>query len=75
MIDPERPRRPGRVIVFVLALWIIGITLQTVFGTAVGATGLLEPDTSLRAGQILGWGLLCVVSFVYRHQIDDWLRS
>ena len=75
MIEQEKPRQPGRVVALVVAFWVGGTVLQTLFGWLLGQTGLLEPEIAGRVGQALGWGLLCVVSFVYRAQIDDWLRG
>ena len=75
MIEPEKPRRPTRVVALVTGFWIVGGLLQSVFGWVVGATGLVEEEIAFRVGQVLGWGLLCVVSYVYRVQIDAWLRA
>lgn len=75
MIDPEKPRRPTRVVALVAGFWLVGTLLQSVFGWLVGSTGLVEAEIAFRAGQALGWGLLCVISFVYRERIDAWLRA
>ena len=75
MIEPEKPRRPTRVVLLVLGFWVIGTVLQSVFGSLVDTAGLFSTDVAHRVGQALGWGLLCVISFVYRVRIDAWLRA
>jgi len=75
MHDSERPRRPGKVILLVVALWIAGGVLQTVFGTLVASGDMVDAGTATRIGQVLGWGLLILVFFYFRHQLEHWLRS
>lgn len=73
--DGERPRRPGRVILLVAAIWLAGTVLQIALGWLIQQAGLVEPEIAARIGQAVGWGLLCLVSFWYRHPLDEWLRS
>lgn len=75
MIEEEKPRRPARIVTLVVGFWVGGTILQSLLGWLLGQTGLLEPEIAGRLGQALSWGLLCVLSFVYRARIDDWLRG
>ncbi len=59
----------------VVAYWIVGNILQSVFGWMLVSAGLLDAETAGRAGLILGWGLLFVISLVFRERLDDWLRA
>ena len=67
----------------VIAYWILGNVLQaafawlttTAFAWLTTTAGLLDPETASRAGLVLGWGLLFVISFIFRERLDDWLRS
>jgi hypothetical protein len=59
----------------VVAYWIVGNVLQTALAWLLVSAGLLEAETAGRVGLILGWGLLFVVSLVYRERLDDWLRA
>jgi hypothetical protein len=59
----------------VLSYWIGGSLLQSALGWLLTNGGLLDADSAYRASLILGWGLLVVVSFVYREGLDDWLRA
>ena len=74
MADSDKPRRPGKVIVLVIALWLVGGALQTLFGWLLADSGLVEAGTVPLLGLFLGWGLLCVICFYYRGQIETWLR-
>jgi hypothetical protein len=73
--DGERPRRPGRVILLVTAFWLVGTILQGGLRWLIEQAGLVEPEVAARIGQVVGWGLLCVLSFWYRRPLDEWLRS
>ena len=75
MADGERPRRPGKVILFVLALWLVGGALQAIFGRLVADSGVVDADTAPLIGLLLGWGLLCVICFYYRKRLETWLRT
>lgn len=75
MPDSEKPRRPGKVILFVIALWLVGGSLQTGFGWLLAAGGLVGADAVPLLGLILGWGLLCAICFYFRYQIETWLRT
>ena len=75
MAGSERPRRPAKVIVFVLALWIVGGTVQSAFGSLVASSGVVEAGTAPLVGLILGWGLVCAVCYRYREHLETWLRS
>jgi hypothetical protein len=72
--DEERPRRPSRVILLVVAYWVVGTALQSGVRWLAEQAGVTDEGTSTRVGLLLGWGLLFVVSVVYRHQVDGWLR-
>ena len=75
MIDGPRPRRPIKVVVMVIAYWVLGNVLQSALAWLLVSGGLLEAETAGRAGLILGWGLLFVISFIFRERLDDWLRA
>ena len=70
----ERPRRPSKVILLIAVLWLVGGALQSLFGVLLANSGALEEGRATVLGQILGWGLLIVVFYVYRRQLEDWLR-
>lgn len=59
----------------VIAYWIVGNVLQSGFAWLLVSGGLLEAELAGRFGLILGWGLLFVVSLIYRERLDDWLRA
>ena len=59
----------------VVAYWVGGNVLQNVLAWLLVSGGLLDAETASRAGLILGWGLLFVVSLMFREWLDDWLRS
>lgn len=59
----------------VIAYWIVGNVLQSILSTLLVSAGLLDSEMAGRVGLVLGWGLLFVVSFVYREPLDDWLRT
>ena len=73
-MSSERPRRPSKVILLVAVLWLVGGALQSLFELLLANSGLLEPDPATLLGRILGWGLLIVTFYVYRRQLEDWLR-
>jgi hypothetical protein len=73
--DGERPRRPGKVILLVVAFWLVGTALQAGLRWLIEQAGLVDPDIAGRIGQAVGWGLLCVLSYWYRHPLDEWLRA
>ena len=70
-----RSRRPGKVVLLVLAFWLAGSLLQTALGWVLGTSGLLDQGSALLASRIVAWGLLCILSFVYREPLDAWLRT
>jgi len=59
----------------VVAYWILGNILQAVLASLLASAGLLDAEMAGWAGLIVGWGLLFVVSFVFRERLDDWLRA
>ena len=75
MSSGPRSRRPVKVVIMVIAYWVLGNVLQAVFGWLAASAALLDPEMASRAGLVLGWGLLFVISFIFREQLDDWLRS
>ena len=75
MTSSERPRRPSKVILLIILLWLVGGALQTIFGLLLAEGGMLEAGTATLVGQILGWGLLVVVFYRYRKRLEDWLRT
>jgi hypothetical protein len=77
MYGSDRPRRPIRVIILVLAFWIGGNILQALIALGLARTGLVSDGADAWLGPtslIIGWGLLFVVALVYREPLDDWLR-
>jgi hypothetical protein len=70
-----RQRRPIKVVAMVIVYWVGGNVLQSVLGWLLVSGGLLDAEMASRAGLILGWGLLFVVSLIFRERLDDWLRS
>ena len=75
MIDGPRPRRPIKVVVMVIADWVLGNVLQSALAWLLVSAGPLEAEAAGRAGLVLGWGLLFVISFIFRERLDDWLRA
>ena len=75
MSTGPRARRPIKVVAMVMVYWIAGNVLQSALAWLLVSGGLLDTDTAGRAGLILGWGLLFVVSLINRERLDDWLRS
>ena len=75
MIDGPRPRRPIKVVVMVIAYWVLGNVLQSALAWLLVSGGLLDAETAVPAGLVLGWGLLFVISFIFRERLDDWLRA
>jgi hypothetical protein len=73
--DDQNPRRPGRVIILVLGFWIVGGTLQSMFGWLLANSGMFDVSNAVLIGQVLAWGLLFVASYAYRRELDIWLRS
>ena len=59
----------------VVVYWVVGNILQSVIGSGLVSAGLLEEEGAFRAGLIAGWGLLFVLSYRFREQLDDWLRA
>ena len=59
----------------VIAYWIVGNILQSGFAWLLMRSGLLEAELASWVGLIVGWGLLFVVSLIYRESLDDWLRA
>ena len=75
MSTGPRARRPIKVVVMVVAYWIVGNILQAVLAWPLVSGGLLDTDSAGRLGWVLAWGLLFVASLIYRERLDDWLRS
>ena len=75
MDSGPRPRRPIKVVAMVVVYWVLGNVLQAVLGSLLVNGGLLDDEMASRAGLVLGWGLLFVVSLVFRERLDDWLRA
>ena len=73
--DGERPRRPGKVILLVLGFWIIGTILQGAFRWVAEQAGVSDAEMATRIGLAAGWGLLFVLSLIYRRPMDAWLRA
>jgi hypothetical protein len=59
----------------VVAYWVVGNIVQAALAWLLASYGLLDAEMASRAGLILGWGLLFVVSLIYRERLDDWLKS
>jgi hypothetical protein len=59
----------------VVVYWVVGNVLQAAISSALVSSGLLDTDGAFRAGLIIGWGILFVLSYVARERLDDWLRS
>ena len=74
MYEDEKPRRPVRVVILVMAFWVLGNIMQSVFGLVVAQTGLVAEGSVVWIGQILGWGLLFALSLLLRDPLDAWLR-
>lgn len=74
MYEGERPRKPSRVILMVIVFWITGSVFQTLFGLLINSSGLVAEGSEVWMGRVLGWGLLFVISWIYRDQLDTWLR-
>jgi hypothetical protein len=74
MSTDEQPRRPLKVIVLVVAFWVVGSTVQSGIGWALDQVGLAGPNASLPIRQLLAWSLLFGLSYRYRADLDDWLR-
>lgn len=75
MDSGPRPRRPIKVVVMVVVYWVLGNVLQAVLGSLLVSGGLLGDEMASRVGLVLGWGLLFVVSLVFRERLDAWLRA
>jgi hypothetical protein len=75
MSTGPRSRRPVKVVVMVVAYWVVGNIIQATLAWMLITGGLLDAEWAGRAGLILGWGLLFVVSLLYRERLDDWLKS
>ena len=72
--DGEQPRRPGKVVLLVAAFWLVGTALQSAVRWLAEQVGVSDVEIASRVGSIVGWGLLFVLSVIYRHGIDAWLR-
>ena len=70
----ERSRRPGKVILLVVAFWVSGTVLQGALRSVAEQAGVTDVDVATRIGQVTAWGLLFVLSVIYRRPIDVWLR-
>ena len=75
MSRDEHPRRAGKVIILVVGLWVVGNALQSLIGWVLTSSVLVDASTAVLVGQVLAWGLLFVVSYYFRHELDVWLRS
>jgi hypothetical protein len=75
MSREEHPRRAGKVILLVVGLWVAGNALQSLIGWLLSNSSLVDANAAVLVGQVLAWGLLFVVSYYYRHELDVWLRS
>jgi hypothetical protein len=75
MNGAPNPRRPIKVVAMVVVYWVGGNILQSALGSLLVSGGLLDSDNAFRVSLVLGWGLLFLVSFVYREQLDRWLRT
>jgi hypothetical protein len=75
MSSGPRPRRPGKVVIMVIAFWVVGNILQSIVGWLLGSSGLFDANTAFYVGLVLGWGLLFLISLYYRDYLDYWLRS
>jgi hypothetical protein len=69
-----RPRKPVKVVGLVLVFWIIGNALQVGLSRLFEGSGLLDPSLIVITSQVIGWGLLFVISLVFRERLDFWLR-
>ena len=70
-----RSRRPVKVVGMVIAYWIVGNIVQATLTWLLASNGLLGEEWAGRVGLIVGWGLLFVVSLIFRERLDDWLKS
>ena len=75
MSDGPRPRRAGKVVVLVLAFWIVGNLVQAALTWTLEGRGLVGVEAAARWGLVLSWGLLFLVAFVLRERLDRWLRT
>jgi hypothetical protein len=75
MSTGPRQRRPLKVVLMVAAFWIGGTALQSVLGWLLGSSGIVGEDSARTVGLILGWGILFLVSYAFREQLDEWLRT
>ena len=75
MDSGPRPRRPIKVVAMVIVYWVLGNVLQAALGSLLVSGGLLSDEMASRVGLVLRWGLLFVVSLVFRERLDDWLRA
>jgi len=75
VIGGPRQRRPIKVVALVVGCWVLGRLLQAGLTSLVAESGVLTPEASEWPAIIVAWGLLCVVGYVYRERLDDWLRT
>jgi hypothetical protein len=75
MSSGPRPRQPLKVVIMVVAFWIVGNVLQSVCGWAMRTSGLLDGSDLVWGSLVVAWGLLFVVALVFRESLDRWLRS
>ncbi len=73
-MNTDRPRRPSKVILLIALLWLAGGLLQSLIGSLLASSGAVDASTAGLLGQVLGWGLLIVVFYVYRTPLEAWLR-
>lgn len=75
MYEGERQRKPLRVVVLVVGMWVLGNILEALLGAGLAGSGMVPDATAVWVGRIIGWGVLAVVAYVYRERLDDWLRD
>ncbi len=75
MSSGSRDRRPIKVVILVVGLWVVGRLLQGGLTSLVAGTGALSPEAAEWPAIIVAWGLLCAMSYVLRDRLDDWLRA
>ncbi len=75
MTSGEKARRPLKVVILVVALWLVGGSMQSAFGQLLTNSGLVESGTAAIIGQVVAWGLLFLVFLYFRRQLDLWLRT
>jgi hypothetical protein len=75
MSSGPRERRPIKVVILVVGLWVVGRLLQAGLTSLVAGTSGFSPEAAEWAAIIVAWGFLCAVSYALRERLDDWLRA